>query len=69
MYLCKRMKLCSFLLTNGFNYKKVVQDRNNPKYNCWLFDDTPELRSTVDTYYSERKQPEKNCMHSISNDN
>ena len=53
MYVCRRMKLCSFLLKKGFKYEKVIQDRDNPRYNCWLFKQSPELRNAIEEYYSE----------------
>lgn len=59
MYLCRRIKLCSFLIKNGFRYEKVVKDKYNPKYNCWLFKNTPELLNKIDEYYSEDKTKRK----------
>jgi len=52
MYLCRRMKLCGFLLKKGFTYEKIVPDRNNPKFNCWLFKNSPELRNAIEEYYA-----------------
>ena len=31
MYLCRRMKLCGFLLKKGFNYEKIIADKYNPR--------------------------------------
>lgn len=53
MYLCRRMKLCGFLLKKGFKYEQIVQDKYNPKYSCWLFKNTPELRNAIEEYYSQ----------------
>lgn len=53
MYLCRRMKLCGFLLKKGFKYEQIVQDKYNPKYSCWLFKNTPELRNAIEEYYSK----------------
>ena len=55
MYVCRRMKLCGFLLKKGFQYIEVVPDRYNPRFNCWLFKNTPELKNAVEEYYSEIK--------------
>ena len=55
MYVCRRMKLCSFLLKKGFKYIKIIKDRNNPKYNCWLFENSPELKIAVEEYYDQIK--------------
>ena len=56
MYLCRRMRLCGFLLSIGFKYEKVVPDRYNPEFNCWLFKNTPELRNAVEEYYAATKK-------------
>lgn len=53
MYVCRRMKLCGYLLKKGFNYEKVVPDKYNTRFNCWLFKDSPELRNAIEEYYSE----------------
>lgn len=53
MYVCRRMKLCGYLLKKGFNYEKVVPDKYNERFNCWLFKDSPELRNAIEEYYSE----------------
>lgn len=54
MYVCSRMKLCSYLLEKGFKYKKTFKDKYNPKYNCWLFENTPELINAVNEYYLQK---------------
>ena len=56
MYVCKKMRLCSYLLREGFHYIKIVQDKNNSKYNCWLFKRTPELMNAIEEYYLERER-------------
>lgn len=55
MYLCRRMKLCGSLLKKGFNYEKIIADKYNPRYNCWLFKNTPELKNAVEEYYAQIK--------------
>ena len=50
MYLCRR-----FLLKKGFNYEKIIADKYNPRYNCWLFKNTPELKNAVEEYYAQIK--------------
>lgn len=56
MYLCRRMKLCGFLLKKGFKYEKIVPDKYKPNYNCWLFPMSPELKNAIEEYYSEIKK-------------
>ena len=53
MYVCRRMKLCSFLLSKGFKYEREEKDKNNEKYNVWIFKNSPELRLAVEEYYSQ----------------
>ena len=51
MYVCRRLRLCSYLLKRGFKYIETRKDRNNPKYDVWLFKQTPELRCAIEDYY------------------
>lgn len=53
MYVCKTMRMCSFLLSKGFAYVKVDVDKFNPNFNVWIFESTPELWVAV-TEYSNR---------------
>lgn len=54
MYICRRMKLLSYLTSCGYKPISVIPDGYNPKYRCWLFIETPELLEAVDTYYRLR---------------
>ena len=56
MYVCRRMKLCSFLLSKGFKYERVEQDKFNPKYQVWIFKNTPELKLAIEEYYSQKPE-------------
>ena len=60
MYVCRKMKLCAFLLKNGFHYKKTRPDRYDTKRIVWLFDYTPELLNAVNTYYGSSIEPAAN---------
>lgn len=51
-YICKRMRLLSFLIKRGFEVIETIPDANNPSFNCWLFVKTPELMTAVNEYYS-----------------
>ena len=55
MYVCRRIKLCSYLLKQGFKYTKIRADRDNAKRKVWLFKSTPELYIAIDEYYSNKK--------------
>lgn len=53
MYICRKMRLCCYLLKHGFQYVSERADKYNPKYRVWLFDNTPELRIAIEEYYSK----------------
>lgn len=53
LYVCKRIRLLGYLQNKGFQFIKTEVDRTNPKYNVWVFIETPELREAVEEYYSE----------------
>lgn len=50
-YVCKRMKLYSYLISEGFFAISCRPDRNNPKYFVWIFPDSKELNQAVTEYY------------------
>lgn len=51
-YVCKKIRLLTFLQSKGFNFIKTEQDKNNDKYIVWIFIETPELRDAIEEYYS-----------------
>lgn len=53
VYVCRRLRLCSYLVENGFEILQTCIDKQNPKYNVWLFSDTKQLRDKVEDYYRE----------------
>lgn len=53
MYVCKTMRLCSYLLSQGFKVKRERIDRENPKYKVWEFEQSPQLWAAI-TRYSTR---------------
>lgn len=52
MYVCRKIRLCSFLLKKGFQYESERADRENSKRKVWLFRSTPELYNAIEEYYS-----------------
>lgn len=52
MYVCRKLRLCSYLLAKGFSYVSTRPDRDNKKYTVWLFKNTPELQNAKEEYYS-----------------
>lgn len=51
-YVCKRLRLCRYLVEQGFNPYKIVPDRDNPRYNVWLFDQSEQLTTAILRYFS-----------------
>ena len=52
-YVCKRIRLCNYLMDRGFEPYRIAPDRDNPKYNVFLFTATPELHKTVIEYVNQ----------------
>lgn len=51
MYVCRKLRLCTFLLQQGFKYIKEAEDKYNSKFKVWLFKNTPELHAAIEEYY------------------
>lgn len=51
-YVCKRMRVLTYLQEHGFNFIKTQPDRNNPSFLVWIFRETKELRDCIEEYYS-----------------
>ena len=51
MYVCRKMRLCAFLLKKGFEYESTREDRFDPERTVWLFKSSPELHNAVEEYY------------------
>ena len=50
-YLCKRYRLLSFLRAKGFLPVATLPDKDNPRYNVWLFDNNAELETALEEYF------------------
>ena len=55
MYVAKTMRLASYLINEGFGKPIEQPDRNNPKFNVFLFQDSIELRSALERYKNRKK--------------
>ena len=55
-YVCKRARMCTYLVEQGFKPYKVCPDRDNSMYDVFLFTATPELYKAVMEYISKRAQ-------------
>ena len=52
MYVCRKMRLCSFLLKKGFQYQNERTDKYDKNRKVWLFKSSPELYNMIEEYYS-----------------
>lgn len=51
-YVCKRLRMLSYLKKAGFEPYDLGPDFDNPKYNVYFFDlDTPGLQEAIDEYF------------------
>lgn len=53
-YVCRKIRLYSFLLDKGHKLVQVRPDRDFPKRLVWIFNDTEELRADIEEYYAIR---------------
>lgn len=52
MYVCRKIRLCSYLLSKGFQYIREDIDLKEPTRKVWLFKDNKDLRDAIDDYYN-----------------
>ena len=55
-YVCKRERLCRHLIDHGFEPFRIVPDRNNPRYNVYLFARSEALDSVLFKYFEVIKR-------------
>ena len=51
VYICRKMKLYSYLVSNGFAPFAVRQDKYCHERVVWIFNNTDELQKAVSDYY------------------
>ena len=49
-YYCSRLRLLEFLRNRGFYPLKTLPDAKDPRYNVWMFENTPELADAVEEF-------------------
>lgn len=52
MYVCRKMRLYSFLISKGFQCDHFEPSTKYPDRIVWIFKDSPELRLAINEYYS-----------------
>lgn len=50
-YVCRRLRLLSYLKEKGYLPYRTQPDYRNPRFYVWLFEETPELLNAVEDYY------------------
>ena len=55
MYVCRKIRLCSYLLSKGFQYEVETTDIKDPSRKVWLFKDSSELRKSIEDYYNRKE--------------
>lgn len=50
-YICKRLRMLSYLRDLGFEPSGTLPDVRDPAYNVWVFDNSPELEQAIDGYF------------------
>lgn len=58
-FVCKRLRICDYLIKHGFVPYATVPDRRNPRYHVYFFHESPELLEAVEEYRSMRKNQTK----------
>lgn len=48
-YIAKTLRMMNFLCKR-YNVKKVIPDKDNPRYSVFLFNDSTELREYLSEY-------------------
>lgn len=51
VYVVKHIRMCTYLMGLGFRLIRTHEDRNNPKFNVFIFKDTKELRDAMKNYH------------------
>lgn len=52
-FVCKRLRLCNYLMDRGFFPYRVEPDKDNPSYSVYLFEETTALTAAVVRYFSK----------------
>lgn len=54
-YICKRLRLLEYLIKKGFEVKATIPEPQNPKYCNWIFENSDELETALDEYFSKNR--------------
>ena len=51
-YVCRKIRLCTYLIEKGFMYLEEKPNVFDPKRKVWVFEETIDLRNAIEEYYS-----------------
>lgn len=55
IYVCRKIRLCGYLLDRGFRYLRETTDIKNPERKVWLFKNSEEINKAVEDYYNRKE--------------
>jgi hypothetical protein len=58
-YYCNRLRLVEHLRNRGFYPLKTLPDFNNPRYNVWMYENSPELADAVEEFLINQQNRQK----------
>ena len=50
-YVCSRLRLVEHLKKRGFLPIKTLPDKNNPKYNVWVYENNTSLEDAIEEFF------------------
>lgn len=50
-YVCTRLRLVEHLRNRGYLPIKTIPDKNNPKYNVWIYENNEALEEAIEEFF------------------
>lgn len=70
-YVCKRLRLCHFLLMKGFSFDSYRPDKYNPKFLVWIFKNSQNSKQLPNIYvcglYEDKDTIDSYCNNYLNN--
>lgn len=54
-FTCKRLRMLEHLRNEGYLPIKTIPDANNPKFNNWIFENSPRFEEVVSSYFEQQR--------------
>ena len=58
-YVCKRARLAGYLMSLGYQPYKITANKDNPRYDVYLFDGSEQLYRAVISYVTQTERHNK----------